>query len=209
MMTQTSETGSTKVEPLGGSTLVDDTTFDALNAIYLHKMATPGHVADVTELPQRKVEAILFRELADEAVLDLGGSWLLQEAGTAKVLAYYDATYAPLRAQGEIMPWYERFETSLNQQFIKAVSLWQTSDGDEHARDKMAKLVERMIGNLGQITAGVPRYEKYAHRFERAMGRADRGEIDYVCKPTVDSMHNIWFEFHEDILAVVGRPRDV
>ena len=208
-MIPTSETGSAAVEPIVGSTMVDDASFDALNAIYLHKMATPAHVADVTELAQNVVEAILSREQAEEAVLDLGGSWFLQEAGTRKVLAYYRTTYAPLRADGEIIHWYERFETSLNQQFIKAVSQWQTSDGDERARDKIAKLVERMIRSLGQITDSVPRYEKYARRFERAMARADRGETDYVCKPTVDSMHNIWFEFHEDILAVVGRPRDV
>jgi hypothetical protein len=25
----------------------------------------------------------------------------------------------------------------------------------------------------------------------------------------VDSIHNIWFEFHEDILTLLGRPRDV
>jgi hypothetical protein len=197
------------VEPLQASTSVDDATFEVLNAIYLHKMAAPKHVAEVVDLPLDEVEAILQREQGAEGVLDLGGSWLLQGPGTAKVLAFYNQSYAPLRAAGDIIHWYERFETSLNRQFIKAVSDWQTSGGDVRARDKMAKLVERMIRNLGQITALIPRYEKYANRFERAMTLADRGETDFVCKPTVDSMHNIWFEFHEDILAVVGRPRDV
>lgn len=60
-MTPTSETRSAAVKPLAGSTLVDDATFDALNAIYLHKMATPAHVADVIELPQSEVELILSR----------------------------------------------------------------------------------------------------------------------------------------------------
>ena len=208
-MTSAADNGSAAVDPLMGSTPVDDATFDVLNAIYLHKMATVAHVADVTEIALSEAETILLREQTQQAVLDLGGSWLLQEAGTARVLAYYLSVYAPLRADGSIIHWYERFETSLNQQFIKAVSEWQTSAGDERARDKMAKLVERMIRNLGQITDSVPRYKKYERRFERAMARADRGETDFVCKPTVDSMHNIWFEFHEDILAVVGRPRDV
>ena len=208
-MTSTADNWSASVDPLIGSTIVDDATFDVLNAIYLHKMATAAHVAAVTEIALGEAEAILVRQQTEEAVLDLEGSWLLQEAGTAKVLAYYRSVYAPLRAEGSIIHWYERFETSLNQQFIKAVSQWQTSEGDERARDKMAKLVERMIRSLGQITDSVPRYKKYGRRFEHAMARADRGETDFVCKPTVDSMHNIWFEFHEDILAVVGRPRDV
>ena len=208
-MTSTGENRSATMDPLTDSAVVDDMTFEVLNAIYLHKMATAAHVADVTEIALGEVEAMLAREQTAEAVLDLEGSWLLQEAGTAKVLAYYRTVYASLREEGGIVQWYERFETGLNPQFIKAVSEWQTSDGDERARDKLTKLVERMIRSLGQITDNVPRYEKYARRFERAMARSDRGESDFVCKPTVDSMHNIWFEFHEDILAVVGRPRDV
>ncbi|MGI4758213.1 MAG: hypothetical protein ACRYGF_15370 [Janthinobacterium lividum] len=183
--------------------------FEILNAIYLHKMATISHVGDVTVLGEEVVEAALSGEERAGMVLSFDGSYLLQEAGTAKVLDYYNRKYAALRAGGGIVQWYERFESSLNQQFIKAVSEWQVSDGDSRARDKMAKLVERMIRQLSQIVEAVPRYKKYATRFERAMARADRGEVDYVCKPTVDSMHNIWFEFHEDILAVVGRPRDV
>ncbi|ACK52336.1 conserved hypothetical protein [Methylocella silvestris BL2] len=189
--------------------LIDDNTFDVLNAIYLHKMATPKHVAEVSELAEPQVESILKRQQSEEAVIDLGGSFVLGEKGTAKVLAFYREVYAPLRAQAGVIAWYDKFETSLNQQFIKAVSDWQTSAGDDRAREKMTKLVERMIRTLRQITSDVSRYEKYANRFARAMALADRGEDDFVCKPTVDSMHNIWFEFHEDILALIGRPRDV
>lgn len=189
--------------------MIDDDTFAVLNAIYLHKMASPEHVADVTGLEPGHVGEILAQQAEDAAVLDLEGSFLLQEEGTARVLAFYQGRYAPLREDGEIIAWYEKFESALNRQFIKAVSDWQTSDGDGRAQEKMARLVERMIRHLDIALPWVPRYALYAQRFERAMGRADRGERDFVCKPTVDSMHNIWFEFHEDILAVVGRPRDV
>lgn len=192
-----------------GEGFVDDETFEILNAIYLHKMATPAHIADVTGHSLDRVEAVLKDQADAAAVLDLDGSFLLQEGGTSSVLAFYRARYAPLRADQVIMEWYDKFETALNRQFIKAVSDWQTSDGDARAQEKMAKLVERMIHHLDMAMPWVPRYERYSQRFERAMARADRGESDFVCKPTVDSMHNIWFEFHEDILAVVGRPRDV
>ena len=30
-----------------------------------------------------------------------------------------------------------------------------------------------------------------------------------MVSPSVDSVHNIWFEIHEDILTLLGRPRDV
>lgn len=192
-----------------GPVLVDDETFDVLNAIYLHKMATPAHVADVTDLAPDKVARLLRQQAEAGAVLDLDGSFLLQEEGTARVLAFYRECYASVREDGEIIGWYEKFEASLNRQFIKAVSEWQVSDGEGRAQEKMAKLVDRMIVHLEAAIPKIPRYRHYARRFARATARADRGEKDFVCKPTVDSMHNIWFEFHEDILAVVGRPRDV
>lgn len=197
--------------PLGTAAALapDAVRFEILNAIYLRKMATAAHVAEVTGQPPAVVEQALSEEAAADAVLGMDGAWLLQEAGTAKVLAFYSQTYAPLREEAGIMAWYERFETALNQQFIKAVSDWQTSGGDARAQEKMGKLVERMMRALGQITAEIPRYQRYVDRFARAMSKADQGQSDFVCRPVVDSMHNIWFEFHEDILAVVGRPRDV
>ncbi|HEY0179305.1 MAG TPA: hypothetical protein VGC30_06710 [Dokdonella sp.] len=189
--------------------LPDETRFEILNAIYLRKMAPAAHVADVVGRPLAEVERVLAEEEAAGALLGMEGAYLLQPAGMAEVVEFYRETYAPLREQGEIVAWYERFESTLNQQFIKAVSDWQTSGGDDRARDRMTRLVERMIRSLGQITAAIPRYARYAERFERAMAKADQGQTDYVCKPTVDSMHNVWFEFHEDVLAVMGRPRDV
>ena len=54
----------------------------------------------------------------------------------------------------------------------------------------------------------LPRYRHYADRFRRSLDRVDSGQVEYVTSPTVDSLHNIWFEFHEDILALLGRPRE-
>ena len=61
---------------------------------------------------------------------------------------------------------------------------------------------------MGALVPLIPRYTGYVRRFSAAW-LVDRGQRDFVCSPTIDSVHNIWFEFHEDILAVLGRPRDV
>jgi hypothetical protein len=58
------------------------------------------------------------------------------------------------------------------------------------------------------LTPLLSRYEIYVDRFNASVTRIDEGDKDFVCKPTIDSVHNIWFEFHEDILSVIGRPRD-
>lgn len=189
--------------------MVDSETFDVLNAVYLRKMATTDHLELVTELPAGTIQAIIAREIAEKAIHELGGSYMLSENGIAKVLSFYRECYAPLREQAEVMRWYEKFEANLNQQFIRAVSDWQMNDRDERAEGAMTKLVERMIRSLQTLSGSVPRYQKYSNRFGRAMALLDEGNSKFACSPTVDSMHNVWFEFHEDILAVVGRPRDL
>ena len=61
---------------------------------------------------------------------------------------------------------------------------------------------------LEQVADRLPRYRHYADRFRKSLDRVDSGQVEYVTSPTVDSLHNIWFEFHEDILALLGRPRE-
>jgi len=136
------------------------------------------------------------------------GRYLVVPEGTAAVHEFYTKLYGPLREDAAIDAWYNRFET-LNDQFIKAVSDWQKSDEDEKAKTKILRVVERLSKALRDIVPMIPRYENYVRRFNEGVARVDRGERDYVCGPSIDSVHTVWFEFHEDILSVLGRPRDV
>ena len=189
--------------------MIDEATFQVLNSVYLRKLAPVSHIVSVTGIPEQKASEVVANEMADEALDELAGSYILQPKGTGKVLKFYHDTYAPLRDAGEVIEWYDRFEV-INVKFIKAVSDWQSGGGkDSRAQDQMTRIVEKMMRNLEEVIPDIPRYKAYSDRFARSMALADRGETDYVCNPTVDSMHNIWFEFHEDILAVIGRPRDV
>ena len=140
-------------------------------------------------------------------VLLLPTGAMLLEDGTAAVLATYRDTYAAVRTEPSLLQWYENFET-INSRFIAQVSEWQTTDGDERIERKLLQTAERLTRDLAALLPRVPRYAQYIARFQKGMERVDQGQRDYVCKPTIDSVHNIWFEFHEDILAVLGRPRD-
>ena len=79
----------------------------------------------------------------------------------------------------------------------------------QRPKSKVLKIGERLIRAIGEIVPIIPRYETYVRRFTDGVARIDRGERDYICGPTIDSVHTVWFEFHEDILSVLGRPRDV
>ena len=64
---------------------------------------------------------------------------------------------------------------------------------------------------LGPLLAGLSTYDRcfevYGERFEVAMRGADSGQRDLISSPMHDSVHNIWFEFHEDLLRTLGRER--
>jgi hypothetical protein len=188
--------------------MINEQTFKALNAVYLRKMATVDALAECSGL-----EVDVARPLVDEAVangllLDLGGQYMLQEDGTRAVLEFYTNTYSEQRQNQDLVGWYDRFEI-INTQFLKLVSDWQSEQsGDEATLGRLTRTVERLIKSLSQAVEIIPRYQVYADRFASALARVDQGDHSYVSSPTTDSIHNVWFEFHEDILAVLGKPRD-
>jgi hypothetical protein len=190
-----------------GEEVLGDEPFLVLNAIYLGKLAAPERVAEATGLEPARVRTMLGEADAGGLTVDLGGQAMLSDLGRERVLGYYRDRYAQARA-GDIVPdWYRRFE-AINEQFIALVTQWQQSDGDERVQERLMRLVERHVASLRELAAAIPRYDQYATRFENGLTKIDSGERDFVCKPTVDSVHNIWFEFHEDILAVIGKPRE-
>jgi len=185
---------------------VNDETFEILNAVYLRKIGTADAVAECTERDPALVRSVLAAESEAGTVEDLGGQFMLSEEGTREVLEGYEERYADLRKDSDVEGWYQRFET-LNTQFLQTISAWQTSGEDEGLLDKLLKLISRQIRALGSITATVPRYRIYEARFARSLDLVEAGKKEYISSPTTDSLHNIWFEFHEDILTLLGRPR--
>ncbi len=187
--------------------MLSDTDFAILNAIYLKKMAMGQTIAEVTALAPELVADRLEAAANAAQVLLLPTGAMLLEDGTTAVLATYRDTYAAIRTEPDLLQWYENFEI-INSRFIAQVSEWQTTDGDERIERKLLQSAERLTRDLAALLPRIPRYAQYIARFNKGMERVDQGLREYVCKPTLDSVHNIWFEFHEDILAVLGRPRD-
>ncbi|WP_027527159.1 hypothetical protein [Bradyrhizobium sp. Ec3.3] len=188
-------------------TVLSEQEFRVLNGAHLKKMATAAELASAVGLDVAVVEPVLNAAAGSGLLMAAEGRHLLLPEGTSAVHEYYRTAYEAMRSNDLVLAWYERFET-VNEQFIKQVSEWQSTDGDERVQSRLIKTVERLTKNLRELTPIVPRYETYVDRFGGSVARIDQGEKDFVCKPTIDSVHNIWFEFHEDILTVIGRPRD-
>jgi predicted transcriptional regulator len=188
-------------------TILSEQEFFVLNGTHLKKMATADEIASAVGLDPSVVKSVLNSAASAGLLMMAEGRYLLLPEGTSAVHEYYRIAYEPMRSNEAVLTWYERFET-INEQFIKQVSEWQSNDGDERIQSRLIKTVERLSKNLQELTPLIPRYESYLNRFSASVARIDEGEREFVCTPTIDSVHNIWFEFHEDILSVIGRPRD-
>jgi pyruvate,orthophosphate dikinase len=52
-----------------------------------------------------------------------------------------------------------------------------------------------------------PRLAAYGVRLGRAAARVAAGDHGYVAKLIADSYHTVWFELHEDLIALAGLTR--
>ena len=186
--------------------MTDDATFLVLNAVHLKRMASADEAAALTGTDPAEAARILAQAASSGTALEVEGRFMLMPDGTQAVLAGYAARYSAQRADPAVQAWYERFET-LNAQFIQQVSEWQAG-GEERAQGRLMRSVERLARAIGELVPAIPRYAAYVRRFDAGLALIDQGKTDYIARPTVDSVHNVWFEFHEDILSVLGRPRE-
>jgi pyruvate,orthophosphate dikinase len=69
---------------------------------------------------------------------------------------------------------------------------------DLHAR------VAPLLRRLPQLS---PRLAGYAERLARAAARIASGDTGYVARIIHDSYHTVWFELHEDLIALAGLSR--
>ncbi len=187
--------------------MLSESDFLVLNAIFLKKVVAAPQVAEMTGIAVEDIERCLEAATRQGWLMDMGADGVMAlEEGLAQVTGHYQTAYADLRSNAVLTDWYKAFE-SLNHRFVGAVTEWQETDS-ERSQQRIMQAADRLAQDIAKLIPFIPRYAAYVRRMERSMERADAGERDYVCNPTVDSVHNVWFEFHEDILHVLGRPRD-
>ena len=60
---------------------------------------------------------------------------------------------------------------------------------------------------IEQIARAAPRLAHYRKRLAAALDKIRQGEPAYVARPIIDSYHTVWFELHEDLMAINGLTR--
>lgn len=200
--------------------VLDKTGYDVLNVVALKKMATCAAIAAASGIDPQTVEALLAT-LADQGLVAMAaGSALPMDPADPALRAAAAEHYAAVRADPDVAHLVGRFEL-VNSQFLVTMSSWQQVDVggrkvtndhtdaeyDAKVIDRLDKLVGRLTRLLDALAAHDPRFAVYPRRFAAAVAGIDEGRHELVSSPTADSVHNIWFEFHEDLLRTLGRER--
>lgn len=201
-------------------TLLDKRRYDVLNAIAIKKMATPTAVSEIVNLTINDVRKE-FTELAADGLIALMGETALPTDASGPVLVESaEAHYGPLRTDPTVLQVADKFE-EVNTRFLRTMAAWQqievggrklANDHTDSAYDaKVISTIERLVSRLEGLLEALgekdSRFRTYIGRFERSLAKVDSGDIAFVSDPTKDSVHNVWFEFHEDLLRTLGRAR--
>jgi hypothetical protein len=194
--------------------------YDVLNAVVLKQMAGSAAVSEATGIAIDDVDAIVA-ELAQTGLVFLVGENALPTDSSAPALADAAAErYEELRTDDVLLGEVDKFEDT-NTQLLSTMTKWQTievagrqvlNDHSDAAYDdkiisRVGRLVARLGGLLDALAGHDARFALYRQRFDAALDAVDAGKRDFVSSPIHDSVHTIWFEFHEDLLRALGRKR--
>lgn len=200
--------------------VLDKTDYDVLNVVALKKMASAPTIATDTGTSADAVTSVLAG-LSEQGLVVVAGDAALPTNEAEPALAAAAAVYyADLRGDPDLAGLVDRFET-VNAQFLTTMSSWQQIDvggrkvandhSDSEYDDKVISRLDKLVARLGPLldalTGHDARFAGYPRRFAAALETIDTGQHDLVSSPMKDSVHNIWFEFHEDLLRTLGRER--
>lgn len=105
-----------------------------------------------------------------------------------------------------------------NTDLKQVISDWQLRDGEpnDHGDEQYDRtVIDRLIAIdqgfqplIAQIAEVAPRLAIYAERFTNALRLIQAGDTSFVARPIVDSYHTVWFEFHEELIGLLGLSRE-
>ncbi len=127
--------------------------------------------------------------------------WSLTPAGEAELAAHL-AHDTDAAGRAEITTAYEAF-LPLNRDFLVVCA----AGVDEPAAvEELTVLVAGLTPVLESLTERLARFAGYTGRFAVALEAAE-ADPRWIDAPGIDSVHTIWFELHEHLLATLGRDR--
>lgn len=194
--------------------------FSLLTCIDLKIVASIQMIGHSMDLPSETVEKQVEEFLQQGLIVKTKKGIMLTQEGKQFVENGYEEMYGELRYTETILMAHQHFDP-INEDFLSASTDWQqmkvagqviTNDHSDPDYDAEVMVrIEQAVDSLDQILNSlipvIPRFSHYKRRFYQALDQIDNGNYTYLLDPKKDSIHSIWFEFHEDLLKVLGRGR--
>ena len=142
--------------------------------------------------------------------------WRLTPAGRQVTSTLVAQERATLNA-AELKALYGEFCTA-NAELKATMTAWQLrADGtpndhgdkayDQAVTARLSVLHANADSTIERIAQAAPRLAHYRRRLANALDKIRQGEAAYVARPIIDSYHTVWFELHEDLIAINGLTR--
>jgi hypothetical protein len=198
-----------------------DDEFLVLHALRVRGMAGPDAIEEAwgVEAAGSHLERLSNEGCCSFRETPRASGYLLLPPGRDRHASLLDEyrSQLPAEALPALEEVYGRFEP-INGDFKDLCSRWQMrgSAMNDHSdaaydEDRIGELEElhgRFLPIVMRAAKAVPHYGSYPARFRQALRRlSEDGDLEYFTKPFIDSYHTIWFEFHEDLIATLGRQR--
>jgi hypothetical protein len=184
-------------------------------AVRLKGRATAEDVGHITRLPAAEVQEALAALVAAGHAVEKGDRVRLTPEGKERVTALVEEERAALD-HDRLEAIHARF-LDVNAAFKQLASDWQQRDGEPNDHSDadydaavLARLDEvdaRLRPILTELAEAFPRSAPYAARFAAALESVRGGDHKWFLHPLCDSYHTVWFELHEELIAVTGRTR--
>jgi hypothetical protein len=192
-----------------------------VHTLTLRQLGSAEQLAEVSGVDVADVEAALQKAVAEDAVKEARGNYMVTPAGRQFLDGVYPSAFADLRADACVAEAMDAFETGVNKQVLALTTDWQTievdgapvandhSDADYDAKiiAKLSRAHDKTCKVLRPLVDADPLVGRFLDRIGAALTRAEAGETDYVSGVRVDSVHTVWFQMHEHILRMTGRER--
>lgn len=199
-----------------------DVNFLVLHTLRCLGFTTQARIAEATGLSESDVQSELIDLAVDKLVSNVPGDfggWGLTDAGRAADAERAATELDKAGARAAVAATFEKFMV-LNPELLDLCTAWQTRtvDGvmtpndhadtryDARVLDRLSDFHDRALVVCGELTAALPRFQRYERQLGTALARAKAGEGQFVADDTA-SYHTIWFQLHEDLLVTQGIPR--
>jgi pyruvate,orthophosphate dikinase len=187
-----------------------------LRALRLKGRASPQELATASGVSEREVAWILTDLVEAGGAREVNGSYMLLPPARERLNVLLEEEREGVDADA-VNELYEAF-AAVNQDFKQLATDWQTRDGEpnEHADaaydqqvlDRLPPIHERVAPIVDGVAVLAPRLAPYRSRLENALERVRAGEHAWLLKPLIDSYHTVWFELHEELIALAGLSRE-